>query len=138
MNKSVIRRRVESPVRVEIILEKKKGFLPFEELDIWIRAREMVKYVYTVTKPMTDRSFRDQLQRAAISVMNNIAEGREAGSAKLFRRYLGIAKASCGEVRSMFYAAQDLGFTTPIKSMEAIDRATQLSKMIAGFTKTLK
>ena len=57
-----------------------------------------------------DFSFRDQIQRASVSIMNNIAEGSEAGSDSLYIRYLKISKASCGEVRSMLYLCEDLKY----------------------------
>ena len=58
-----------------------------------------------------DFAFRSQIQKAGISVMNNIAEGFERRSNTEFARFLDIAKGSCGEVRSMYYAAEDLRYT---------------------------
>jgi four helix bundle protein len=82
----------------------------FEELRVWQDSRLLVKDIYSFTKDLKDFGFRDQLQRACISIMNNIAEGSESGSDPLFIRYLKIAKASCGEVRSMLYLCEDLQY----------------------------
>ena len=83
----------------------------FEELWIWKESRQLVKHVYsdfgTGKKSEYDFGFRNQIQRAAVSIMNNIAEGFERSTPPDFIRFLDIAKASCGEVRSMYYTAED-------------------------------
>ncbi len=80
----------------------------FEELRVWQDARVLVKDIYAITESLKDWSFKDQLRRAAVSVMNNIAEGSESGSDANFTKFLNIAKGSCGEVRSMLYLMKDL------------------------------
>ncbi len=80
----------------------------FEELRVWKDARILVKNVYTLTEPLRDWGFKDQIRRAAVSVMNNIAEGSESGSDANFIKFLHVAKGSCGEVRSMLYLITDL------------------------------
>lgn len=70
----------------------------FEEFKIWQDARELVKQIYLGTADVKDYGFNDQIRRAAVSVMNNIAEGYEAGSNVMFKKFLQIAKGSCGEV----------------------------------------
>ena len=82
----------------------------FEELRVWQDARLLVNDIYKMTGACKDYGFKDQIQRAAVSIMNNIAEGSESGSDPLFIRYLKIAKASCGEVRSMLYLCEDLQY----------------------------
>lgn len=86
----------------------------FEDLLIWQRSRELVKEVYHLLQDNKDFGFRDQIQRAAISVMNNIAEGFDRNKFTkdnaLFIHFLGIAIGSCGEVKSMLYAAEVLGY----------------------------
>jgi len=76
-----------------------------------------------------DFGFRNQIQRASISVMNNIAEGFERESGPDFARFLNIAKASCGEVRSMYYAAQDLNY---LNETVANERRIHLRKLAGG------
>ena len=80
----------------------------FEELRVWKDARLLVKDIYTTTEPLKDWSFKDQIRRAAVSVMNNIAEGSESGTDANFVKFLNIAKGSCAEVRSMLYLMEDL------------------------------
>lgn len=81
-----------------------------ENIRVWQDARAMVKQIYELMANVHDNGFKDQIQRAAVSIMNNIAEGSEAGSDTLFQRYLNIAKASCSEVKSMLFLCEDLGF----------------------------
>lgn len=80
----------------------------FEELRVWKDARNLVKEIYSLTDPIKDWSFKDQIRRAAVSVMNNIAEGSESGTDANFIKFLNIAKGSCAEVRSMLYLMEDL------------------------------
>lgn len=82
----------------------------FEELRAWQRARELTNLVYDITKvrPFShDFAMRDQIRRAALSVMSNIAEGFDRHRDPEFLYFLRIAKASCGEVKSQSYAAFD-------------------------------
>lgn len=82
----------------------------FEDLDAWKVGRELANQIYTFGRESgfsKDYGFKDQIQRAAVSVMNNIAEGFERGSNKDFAKFLFIARGSVGEVRSMLYLALD-------------------------------
>jgi len=88
----------------------------FEDLIIWQKSRTLVNDIYKAFKDNRDFSFRDQIQRAVISIMNNIAEGFERKGDKEFIRFLNIAIGSCGEVRSMLYLASDLGYLTTEKA----------------------
>lgn len=115
-----------------------KEYLQFENLEIWKQARALVRDVFTITKGLSDRDYNSQIRRASLSIMNNVAEGHESGSAKSFARYLKIAKGSCGEVRSLLYA----GFDVKYLSSKAFDqnhvRTMELSRMLAGFIKHLR
>jgi four helix bundle protein len=82
----------------------------FEDLIAWQKARELVREVmrFTAEPPLAARrAYRDQLERAAISAMSNIAEGYERGGRAEFYQFLSIAEASCAEVRSLLYVALD-------------------------------
>ena len=81
-----------------------------EELVIWQNARKLINEIYKEMNGIKDFGFKDQIQRASVSIMNNIAEGFERYSDTEFRRFLDISKASCGEVRSMLYLAEDLHY----------------------------
>ena len=85
----------------------------FEDIEAWQQARLLTRHVYRLTKTnefSRDYGLRDQVQRAGVSVMANIAEGYESRTDALFLEYLGRAKASCGEVRSELYVALDAGY----------------------------
>ena len=114
----------------------------FEDLRIWQEARELVKLIYHANssdqEASRDWGFRNQIQTAVVSIMNNIAEGFERGSDKDFARFLDIAKASCGEVRSMLYLAEDLNYIDTKKSMELREKAVALSKGISALSKHLR
>lgn len=85
----------------------------FEDIEAWQLARELTGEVYRLTlKEAFNRDYgmKDQIRRAAVSVMNNVAEGFERGSNKDFAKFLFIARGSAGEVRSLLYIAKDLGY----------------------------
>lgn len=84
----------------------------FENLYIWKESRVLINSIYMMMSSCRDFGFKDQIQRAAVSIMNNIAEGCESGSDAKFINFLNIARGSCGEVRSMLYLCEDLGFCT--------------------------
>jgi len=109
----------------------------FEELNIWTRGRILVRNIYIDTKNIKDYSFVDQMRRACVSITNNIAEGYERGTSKEFRQFLYIARGSCGEVRSMFYLANDLNYINPQKCQTYINELSEMSKMITGLIKKL-
>jgi four helix bundle protein len=114
----------------------------FEDLWIWQQARSLVKEAYSDFGPSTvasrDFGFRDQLQRAAVSIMNNIAEGFERAGNVEFARFLDIAKGSCGEVRSMYYTAEDLKYVATNIATQRRDKARQLAAGIASLKKHVK
>lgn len=74
------------------------------------KARELTKEVYVSLAKCRDNGFRDQIQRASVSIVSNIAEGFESGTKSEFLNYLYIAKASAGEVRAQLYIALDVGY----------------------------
>ena len=84
----------------------------FEELEVWQTARALTQQVYAVSNKgqfARDFGLRDQMRRAAISVMSNIAEGFESGTRPLLINFMGHAKGSAGEVRAQLYVALDAG-----------------------------
>ncbi len=79
----------------------------FENLRVWQQSRVFVNSIYDIMEEIKDYGFRDQIQRAAVSIMNNIAEGAESGSDAKYVNFLQISRGSCSEVRSMLYLCLD-------------------------------
>ena len=79
----------------------------FENLRVWQQSRTFVNSIYDIMEQVKDYGFRDQIQRAAVSIMNNIAEGAESGSDAKYVNFLQISRGSCSEVRSMLYLCLD-------------------------------
>lgn len=109
----------------------------FEDLRIWQQARIVTNEVYDALSDCRDYGFRDQIQRASVSSMNNIAEGFERRTAKDFGHFLDIAKASSGEVRSMLYLAEDRKYLSAESATIMRSKARSLSAGIAAFRRTL-
>ena len=103
-----------------------------ENLFIWNESRIFVNAIYKIMATCKDYGFRDQIQRAAVSIMNNIAEGSESGSDAKFINFLNIAKGSCGEVRSMLYLCEDFNFCSPEQRVEL---QSQLKKISTGIVR---
>jgi four helix bundle protein len=110
----------------------------FEDIIAWQKSKALTLEIYTLFKDLKDFGFRDQICRASVSVMNNIAEGFERKSDSEFKHFLFIAKGSCGEVRSMLYLAMELNFIGKDDFSDLNKLSTEVSKMISGLIKTLK
>ena len=110
----------------------------FEDLLAWKKARELTKEIYRALSSRRDLGFRDQIQRASVSVMSNIAEEFESGTRQEFLNYLYIAKGSAGEVRAQLYAAYDIGYLSIeiFKNLNSL--ALECSRLIASFIRALK
>lgn len=114
----------------------------FEDLRIWQNARIQANQIYDSFGPdspsFRDYGFRDQIQRCAVSVMNNIAEGFERRSDPDFARFLDIAKGSNGEVRSMLYLAEDRRYLVSQAAQDMRDFSEDLSRAIESLSKHLR
>lgn len=109
----------------------------FEDLVAWQKARELTKEIYRVTESGNfagDFGLRDQVRRACVSIMSNIAEGFDRGSRPEFHQFLVIAKSSCAEVRSQLYVALDAGYLTD----EAFRHFLQMTEEVARITNGLR
>jgi four helix bundle protein len=113
-------------------------FQRFEDIKAWQESRILVSLVFRYFSDLTDFDFRRQLFRATLSTMNNIAEGYERRSNKEFAQFLFISKGSCGEVRSMMYAALDLGFIDELQFNEVYSQSILLSKITSGLIKSIR
>ncbi|MEA3308716.1 MAG: four helix bundle protein [Chloroflexota bacterium] len=113
----------------------------FEDVNSWQAGRELCRMVYHITnlgKFSRDFGLRDQMRRAAVSIISNIAEGFESQSDQTFIRYLYIAKASSGEVRAQAYVALDQGYISQKEFDALYALATETSRLTAGFIEYLK
>lgn len=110
----------------------------FEDLWIWQEARTLVRDIYTDfgndTPAGHDYGFRGQVQKAGISIMNNIAEGFERTTDADKAKFFDIAKGSSGEVRSMYYAAEDIKYLSSDVAVQRRQKAIKISKGIATLT----
>jgi four helix bundle protein len=109
----------------------------FEEMKVWQKAKELCLITYKIFSRSKDYGFRDQIQRASVSIMNNIAEGFERKGNKELARFLYISKGSCGEVRSMLQLGFDLGYIDKEDFDCMYSLSIEISKMLAGFIRTL-
>ena len=110
----------------------------FEDIIAWQKAQILTVEMYRLFSRNKDFGFKDQIQRASVSVMNNIAEGFERKTNKELMLFLYIAKGSCGEVRSMLYIALGLGYITETDFRKNYDLCVEISKMLSGFIKSIK
>ncbi len=108
----------------------------FEEIEAWKTARELAKLIYALSnqgKFERDFGLKDQIRRASISVMSNIAEGFESKTQPQFIKYLGYAKASAGEVRSQLYVTRDFDYISGENFKKAFALAEKASGQVARF-----
>jgi len=107
----------------------------FEDLIAWQKARELTKEIYKVIKRgafAKDYGLAGQIQRAAVSIMSNIAEGFERGGRGEFQQFLSIAKASCAEVRSQLYVALDIGYLIESQFRQLLELAEEVGRIVGG------
>jgi four helix bundle protein len=113
----------------------------FEEIDAWIEARRLTKMVYSLTgkeKFSKDFGLRDQVQRASVSVMSNIAEGFDGGSDKAFINFLNYAFRSATEVQSLLYVAADIAYITESDFQQSFGQALKTKRLVGGLMRYLR
>jgi four helix bundle protein len=113
----------------------------FEEIHAWQEARTLSQLVYKVTQSgafSKDYGLRDQIQRAAVSAMANIAEGFDCDSKVEFARFLGIARRSVVEVQSLLYTALDIGYFSQETFYQLYAQADKTKALIGGFKHSLQ
>lgn len=109
----------------------------FEDILSWKKARTLTIEMYSIFQNTSDFNFKNQIQRASISIMNNIAEGFERKSNNEFKYFLYVAKGSSGEVRSMLTLANDLKKINHEQYHKLYNLSTEISKLLSGLIKTL-
>jgi four helix bundle protein len=110
----------------------------FEDIEAWKEARFLVKEIYQYFVNIKDYGFRYQIQRASLSTMSNIAEGFDRGTNKEFIQFSLIARGSVSEVKSLSYAALDIGYISEDIFKSIMERCLKLSNLINGFIRYLK
>jgi len=113
----------------------------FEDIDSWKSGRELTKSIYLLTgKPSFNRDFglKDQIQRASVSIMANIAEGYDSKSNKAFINFLNYSFRSASEIQSLLYVASDQEYIDKNEFEMAYNKCTEVKKLIGGFIRYLK
>ena len=113
----------------------------FEDLVAWQKARQLTKLIYLCTAKgqfARDYGLRDQIRRASVSIMSNLAEGFERGSQAEFHQFLVIAKGSCAEVRSQLYIANDVGYLDESTFFDLMSLSTEVSKIVGGLRSSVQ
>ena len=116
-------------------------FNRFEDIDAWQRSRELTNRIYKITSKgdfARDFGLKDQIRRASVSIMSNIAEGFERSGTGEFAHFLATAKGSAGEVRSQLYVALDQGYISQVLFDPLIAGVTDISRMLSGLMNYLK
>ena len=112
----------------------------FEDLIAWQHARKLSSLIYRITSQgnfSKDFGLKDQIRRAAVSIMSNIAEGYEREGPNEFHRFLTIAKASCAEVRSQLYVAFDVGYLEKQMFDDLMQKADEVARILGGLRKSV-
>ncbi|HUY87101.1 MAG TPA: four helix bundle protein [Pirellulales bacterium] len=109
----------------------------FEELEVWKRASQLAVRIYELTRESRDFGLRDQMQRAAVSIASNIAEGSERGG-KDFVRFLAIARGSAAELRTQCYIACKVGMLTAEQMTPLVAELKEISKMLTGLARAIR
>ncbi len=112
----------------------------FEDIEAWQKARELTREIYVVTNQgafARDFGLRDQIRRASISIMSNIAEGFGRGGNREFAQFLSLARGSVSEVQAQLYVATDAGYLTNDQFRFLYDIAQSTGKLIGGFIRYL-
>ena len=114
---------------------KKEKIEKFEDLIAWQKARVLTKDIYQITRRgefARDFGLSGQIQKAAVSIMSNIAEGFERGGRGEFHQFLSIAKGSAAEVRSQLYVALDIGYLDKHDFQIIMKKAEEVGKIVGG------
>jgi len=113
----------------------------FEDIEAWQKARQLTKAVYGLTTSgaiSRDFALTNQIRRAALSIMANIAEGFERDGNKEFLQFLAVAKGSCGELRTHLCAGLDQRYITQEQHDLACEKAVEVSRMLSGLIRHLR
>ena len=113
----------------------------FEDFIAWQKARKLTADIYRVTSECRfarDFGLKDQIRRAAVSSMSNLAEGFERGRPAEFHQFLSIAKASCAEFRAQLYVAFDVGYISLPTFERLMAQATEVGRILGGLRQSVE
>ena len=113
----------------------------FEDLIAWQKARILTRRIYDLTRQSlfaTDFGLAGQIQRAAVSVMSNIAEGFERSGLREFRKFLTVAKSSCAELRSQLYVAFDIGYVNKSSFERILSLSEEVARIVGGLRSSIQ
>lgn len=122
--------RQEAGGRTNALASADRRISKFEDLEIWKESMILATEVYGALKELRDFSLRDQMQRCAVSVPSNIAEGYERQSNREFIKYLYIARGSCAELRTQLYLVIKLGLLETELGKRLVEKTRIISAMI--------
>ena len=122
----------------EYLVPSKMPINSFREIIAWQKAKLFTAKIYRTFGSVKDYGFKDQIQRAAVSIMNNIAEGFERRSPNEFKRFLLISKGSCAEVDSMLELALELRYISPAELQKLSGDAREILKMLHGLIASIR
>ena len=109
----------------------------FERLDVWKEGCRLTVDIYSELQKCRDNGLRDQMQRAAVSIPSNIAEGSERQSEKEFIQFLYIAKGSCAELRTQLYIASKIGAIPAASCTALVTRCKSVSRMLQSLISSM-
>jgi four helix bundle protein len=114
------------------------AFQSFENLEVWQRGCRLAVDVFETFSSCRNFTMQDQVQRAALSIPSNVAEGYERDSNKEFVRFLNISKGSCGELRTQLYISRELRFIKKGDSDRLITESKEISAMLHGLARAVR
>ena len=113
----------------------------FEDLIAWQKARQLTREIYRITRAgrfARDFGLKNQIQRASVSIMSNLAEGFERGRPTEFHQYISIAKGSCAEVRWQLYVAWDAEYLERDEFVGVMNKAREVGRIIGGLRRAIE
>jgi four helix bundle protein len=113
------------------------AFQSFEDLEVWQRGCRLAVDVFQTFANCRNFTMQDQVQRAALSIPCNVAEGYERNSNKEFIRFLNISKGSGGELRTQLYISRKLNFVTKADFNRLVRESKEISKMLHGLSRAV-
>ena len=114
------------------------AFQSFEDLEVWQRGCRLAVNIFETFSTCRNSSVQNQVQRSALSIPSNVAEGYERDSNKEFVRFLNISKGSCGELRTQLYISRKLRFIKKADSDRLVMESKEISAMLHGLARAVR